>query len=214
METKKKKRDYGNKYPSVTTILGILRNIPLEYWFKVNTLEFINKESSKGKLIGTDIHDAIEYFVLTGEAKVETEYVDDVTNALKSFMLFRRECPDLVLKWAETPLTSEKYKFNGTIDCVGEGIILDWKSGNAKDEEKPSIYDSYKVQVSAYVNLYNEVNNTNIDKALIVSIAKDKIAYNIYELSKQEIDGQFNEVFLPALRILNYQRKKEPKDAL
>jgi hypothetical protein len=58
------------------------------------------------------------------------------------------------------------------------------------------------------VNLYNEIQKANIDKALIVSVAKDKIAFNTYELNKDEIENCFNEVFLPALRILNYQRRK------
>lgn len=206
------KRDYDNKYPSVTTILGVLRKIALEYWFKVNTIEYINKESGKGKQIGTDIHNAIEHYVLTGEAKIETEYPDEVTNALKSFIEFKKSRPDIQLKWAETKLTSELYKFNGTIDCVGFigdiPLILDWKTGQAKEKEFPDIYDEYKYQVSAYVKLYNEVNNTMIDKAIIVSVAKDKIAYNTYELNNQEIDDCFNEVFLSALKIVNFQRRK------
>lgn len=227
---KRAHREYQNDYPSVTTILGVLRNIPLEYWFKSNTLEYINRESGKGKKIGTDIHSAIEHFILTGELKVETEYPDEVTNALKSFALFRKEMPEISLNWSEMALTSEKYGFNGTIDCIGNiihqavgethsgirltPIIVDWKSGQAKDKDKPDIYDSYKTQVSAYVYLYNEVNNTSVDTAIIVSIAKDKVAYNTYEMSKEEIYNNFNEVFLPALKILTFQKqsKKEKKD--
>lgn len=201
-------RDYQNDYPSVTTVLGVLRNIPLEWWFKSNTLQFINRESGKGKKIGTDIHAAIEHFVLTNELKVETEYPDEVTNALKSFALFRKERSDIALKWSELALTSDKYKYNGTIDCIGENILIDWKSGNAKEREKPDIYDSYKTQVSAYVYLYNEVHNTDIDKAIIVSIAKDKTAYNTYEMEGREIQDNFYEIFVPALQILNFQRKK------
>ena len=207
------KRDYDNTYPSVTTILGVLRKIALEYWFKVNTIEFINRESGKGKKIGTDIHTAIEHYVLTGESKIETEYPDEVTNALKSFIEFRKSRPDIFLRWAETKLTSEKYQFNGTIDCVGFindiPLILDWKTGQAKEKEFPDIYDEYKYQVSAYVKLYNEVNKTMINSAIIVSVAKDKIGFNIYQITSKEIDDCFNEVFLPALKILTYQRNKE-----
>lgn len=203
------KRAYENKYPSVTQILGVLRKAGLEYWFKVNTLEFIERESSRGKEIGTQIHEVIQSYIETGEAKIDTQYAEEVTNALKSFMLFRKENPEIVLKKSEIALTSEKYKFNGTIDCVGEGILIDWKTGQAKDKEKPSIYDEYKYQVAAYVYLWNEVNNSNIEKAVIISVAKDKIAYNKEEMTKQQIGDCFNEVFLPALRILNFQKRKE-----
>ena len=210
---KKSHRAYENKYPSVTTILGVLRKVALEYWFKVNTMKFITEESSKGKQIGTDIHNAIEHFIITGEAKIETEYPDEVTNALKSFMLFRKVNPQYVLNWSEMALTSEKYKFNGTIDCIGfegeERIILDWKTATCKEKEIPEIYDEYKYQVSAYVHLYNEIQNANVEKAIIVSIAKDKIAYNTYIMDKKEIEDCFNEVFLNCLRILNYQKRRK-----
>jgi hypothetical protein len=202
------KRAYENKYPSVTTILGVLRKIALEYWFKVNTLEFINEESNKGKEIGTQIHEVIQSYIETGKAKVDTQYAVEVTTALNSFMLFRKEKPEILLRRSELPLTSEVYKFNGTIDCMGEGVLIDWKTGKCKDDEAPKIYDEYKYQVAAYVYLYNEVNKTNIDRALIVAVAKDKVAYSTYEMSKQEIDDCFNEVFLPALKILTYQKRK------
>ena len=206
----RKHRDYENSYPSVTTVLGVLRNIPLEYWFKKNTLEFCNKEASKGKAIGTDIHKSIENYILTGQATVDTEYPDEVTCALHSFIKFRKEMPDITLKWSEMALTSEEYKYNGTIDCVGNIGILDWKSGKSGEKDKPDIYDSYKIQVSAYVHLYNETHPlTFIRHALIVSIAKDKVAYNTYKMGEQEIDDCFNEVFLPALKIYNYNHKKE-----
>ena len=202
------KRAYENKYPSVTAILGVLRKLGLEYWFKVNTLAYIEEKSSKGKLIGTQIHEAIQSFIETGKARVDTEHAEEVSNALNSFMLFKKENPLIVMNRSEIALTSEKYKFNGTIDCMGDTTLTDWKTGEAKDKEKPTIYDEYKYQVAAYVYLWNEVNNANIEKAVIVALAKDKVAYNIYEMGKQEIDDCFKEVFLSCLKILNYQKNK------
>lgn len=214
-ETKKRvHRDYQNTYPSVTTVLGVLRKIALEYWFKTNTFKFITEESNKGKVVGKDIHTGVETFIQTGKMKVETEYPEEVTNALKSFALFLREHPELRLQWSEMALTSEKHKFNGTIDCVGfindKMVILDWKTATCKEKEKPDIYDEYKYQVSAYVHLFNENNPETIVKdAVIVPVAKDKISYNFFPLCEEEISDCFNEVFLPALQILNYQRSKK-----
>lgn len=207
----KNHRAYNNAYPSVTTILGVLRKVGLENWFKWNTADFCDKASAKGKIIGTQIHEAIENYILKNTVAVDTEYPAEVTNALKSFMLFRKERPDIELEWSEIMLTSEKHKFNGTMDCrakiAGIGVVLDWKTGEAKKKEKPEIYDEYKTQVAAYVSAYNEVNQTNIEQAIITSFAKDKIAYNIYEMRKEEIAGHFNEIFLPCLKIYNYQRR-------
>lgn len=200
------KRDYQNNYVPVTTALGVLRKLALEWWFKVNTLAFIEEKSKKGKEIGIQIHDVIQQHIETGKAKISTIYAEEVTIALKSFMLFKKEHPEILLRKSEIPLTSEKHKYNGTIDCMGDTFLADWKTAEAKEKDKPSIYDEYKYQVAAYVYLWNEVNNSNIDKAIIVVIAKDKIAYNLYEMGKEEIDLCFNEIFLPAVKIYYGQK--------
>lgn len=205
---KKKRRQYDNDYPSVTQVLDVLRKIGLENWFKVNTLQFIQSESAKGKLVGTQIHEAIETYLSGGEVKVETEYKEEVMNALKSFISFKKENPSILFDKSEMQLTSQTYKFNGTVDHVGGGLILDWKTATAKDKDKPDIYDEYKYQVAAYVHLYNENHGTSLNEAIIVSLAKDKVAYNMYKMNKEEIDDCFYEVFLPALRILNYKKRK------
>lgn len=205
--TAKKKRAYENDYPSVTEILGVLRKIGLEMWFKYNTAAFCDEKSRKGKEIGTQIHEAIQSFIETGSAKTETQYQEEVTNALKSFIAFRNSNPHVILKRSEIPLTSLKHCFNGTIDCLGENMLVDWKTGEAKDEAAPKIYDEYKYQVAAYVYLYNELHGTNIQKALIVAVAKDKVAFNTYEMGAEEIKQSFEQVFLPCLSICNFQKK-------
>lgn len=210
----KKHRAYENDYASVTEVLGVLRKIGLEMWFKMNTLEYCNKASGKGKVVGTDIHKAIENYILTGQATVDTQYPDEVTNALQSFIRFRKDYPHFNLKWSEQALTSEVHKFNGTIDCIAEidgmPVVLDWKSGEAKLKDSPVIYDEYKYQVSAYVCLYNELHpETFIKTAIIVSVAKDKVGYSTCQLELPEIEACFNEVFLPALRILTYQKRSK-----
>lgn len=206
-------KQYNNDYPSVTQILGVLRKIGLEMWFKWNTAKFCDEESERGKLIGTQIHEAIHSYIQNQEVKVSTAYSQEVINALKGFVEFRKDHPEFILKNAEITLTSELHKFNGTMDVMAERnnilIVGDWKTAQAKKKDKPDIYDEYKYQVAAYVKAYNEVNNANVNQAFILSLAKDKIAYNLYEMSEQEINECFTEAFLPSLKIFNYQRKEK-----
>ncbi len=206
------KREYDNDYPSVTTILGVLRKIGLENWFKYNTIQTINKESEEGKLIGTQIHEAIQQHIDKEEVKVETVYAEQIMNALNAFMQFKKENKGIKLQKAEMALTSEKYGYNGTLDCIGkigkELVLLDWKTGKAKDKDKPDIYDEYRYQVAAYFYAFNETQEGQVTKAYILALAKDKVAYNFEELPVAKIKEMFEEVFLPALKIYNYQRRK------
>lgn len=189
----------------MTQILGVLRKIGLEKWFQWNDGKWCNQESARGRKVGTQIHDAIEQYIQTGTANVDSEYADEVMNALNSFIKFRKDYPDVELKLSEVALTSEKYGFNGTIDAPNPPILVDWKTGNAKDSDLPTIYDEHKYQCSAYVYLWEEINpDKPIKEAWIVCFAKDKVAYNICIMERPEIDGCFNEVFLSALKIYNY----------
>ena len=209
----RKHRAYENDYPSVTEVLGVLRKIGLEMWYKFNTIEFINRESSKGKISGTDTHTAIETYINTGELKVETQFPEEVTNALHSFVLFRKEHPEIILKGTERAMTSERYQFNGTMDIDATinnvPVIGDWKTSTAKSKDKPEIYPEYITQVSAYRHLYSETCGIGVNFAFIVALAKDKVAYNLRYIDKEELEDNFTEVFLPALKIFQFQHRKK-----
>lgn len=202
-------RDYKKGYPSVTTILGMLRKIGLEVWFKKNTAEFCDEKSRRGREIGIQIHEAIQAHIEEGKVKIETQYADEVKTALDSFMKFKKEHPEIKLKKAEMQVVSEKYKYNGTLDCLGNDgalAVVDWKTGECKEKMEPVIYDDNIYQVTAYVHGYNEQEKKNIQKAYIVVLAKDAVAYNLREVGRIELEKAFKRVFLPALSIYNYQK--------
>ena len=205
------KRNYPkNGYPSVTTVIGQLQSYGLMEWFKRTPYNEIIEQSKRGREIGTQMHETIQLFLETGEAKIDTEYPDEITTALKSFMLFKEEHPEFQLQQSEVEMVCDKYGVNGTTDCVairdGELWIADWKSAACGEKEKPAIYDEAKIQVSAYCNMLNDLEGKEIKNALIVAIAKDKVSYNTYTLNEDEINGYFNEVFLPLVQIWRYRK--------
>lgn len=209
---KRKHREYENDFPSVTQVLDVLRKPGLEMWYRINTPQFINKAMIKGRTIGTATHTAIENFINTGTLAVDTEYPDEVTSALKSFALFRKEHPEVNLQKSETKMTSLVHGFNGTMDITGmiDAIRMagDWKTTSCKDKEKPEIYDEAKTQVSAYRAAWNELFPDKwLEKAFIVSLAKDKISYSFEIVEAEELDSRFNEIFLSALKIKTYNKK-------
>jgi ATP-dependent exoDNAse (exonuclease V) beta subunit len=188
-------------------VLGVLRKLGLEMWFKNNTAQYCDEESKKGKMIGTLCHSLIQNHIAGKPTIIETTFDEEVKNVVHSYIKFRRDYPDIKLEIAELKMTSEKYKVNGTLDCLGvmndKLVIFDWKTGKTKDGKPPEIYDEYVIQVSAYVNLYNEIYKTCVDEAVIVSLAKNEVKYNTETVNKETIDLAFNNIFLPALTIYN-----------
>lgn len=214
---KRKHRDYENEFPSVTEVLSVLRKPGLEMWYRINSPEFINKAMSAGRTIGKATHEAIENYINTGSLAVDTEYPDEVTLALQSFALFKKENPAVKLRASETKMTSIIYEFNGTMDIIGEinGVLYagDWKTTACKDKDKPEIYDEARTQVASYLAVWNELFATKLEKAFIVSLAKDKVAYNFEEIDADELANRFEGIFLPALKIKTWAKKWKERKA-
>lgn len=206
------RKGYNENLPSVTQVLDVLRKAGLEYWFKNNTPEFIKKESEKGKGIGTLIHSVIQSHIERSVFEIETEYPQEVSSALRSFFLFKKENPHLKLKRSEVSLVVKKYGYNMTLDCLAEDngqiVLLDWKTGNAKEKGCPPIHAEHLYQASAYVVGYNVSEKANIKTAHIVSLAKDKVAYGHKIIDEKDIQSCFKQVFLPCLKIWKFQHKK------
>jgi ATP-dependent exoDNAse (exonuclease V) beta subunit len=187
------KRDYNNDYASVTQIISMLTNYGLQSWFQRTPYNEIISESNKAKEIGTQIHDAIQDHINSQQVKLSTEYPQEVINIIKGFMQFKNDNPGIVFYNTETKLMSAKHRLNGTIDCIGiigdTHVLLDWKSARAGTKDVPDIYDSYLWQVSAYAVMLNEEMNIKVSKAMVVSFAKDKIAYNTIRKIDKDCNG-------------------------
>jgi hypothetical protein len=205
-----KKREYENDFPSVTTILSVLRKIGLEMWYKYNTPAFCDEQSEKGKTIGTQIHEIIQNYIDGKPTELTTEYDAEIKTAVNSFLLFQTDNPKIKLQKSEIKMTSQ-LGYNGTLDAVaeidGRLLILDWKTGKCDKKGSPTIYEEYLPQVAAYVKAYNEMQGTDIDEAMIIVFAKDKPAYTTLTLKAADIDLAFNNIFLPALKIYNAQKE-------
>ena len=207
-----------NDYPHVTKVLGVLRKEALEFWFKFHDAKFCDAESRRGLEVGKVIHLAIQNHIEKNDVKFDTEYPEEVTNCLKSFFQFKKDHPELTLRKAEVDVVSEKHKFCGRLDCLAkeknEIILFDWKNGKCgvgkkNEKEIPPVYPEHEYQVAAYVAAYNEQTRSNIRQARVLVLAKDKVAYNLMPIFETALQERFEQVFLPALKIYNYQQKEK-----
>jgi hypothetical protein len=217
-EQSDKKRNYKNDYPSVTEILSMLRKVGLEMWYKYNDAKVCDEKSKKGKEIGTQIHDLIQSYIQGKEPRIETVHDKEVSVALESFFAFRRDNPTLTFIDAEKAITNDTSRFNGTIDCIcldnGKTGIIDWKTGECKEKDFPSIYPEYLLQLAAYTFLYETDQQRKIDFACLVVLSKDKPTYLCVDIGMELLYSWMCEIFFPLktvythLQSLNDDMKK------
>ena len=204
------RRDYDNEYVSMTQALGVLNKPALMIWYKINTAKFCDEESKKGRELGTILHAAFQSHIELQEVKIKTEYPEEITNALKSFMLFKKEHPEIKLKKAEISMTSETYKVNGMLDCLGEEneelVIVDWKNSKIGKKEKPVVYPEYLFQAAGYSMMYEDVFKIRINSAYVVVFAKDAVAYSVQKMERNEMVAHFENIILPCIKIYYYQK--------
>jgi hypothetical protein len=213
----KKENRYDNDFLSVTEVLSNIRKIGLEMWFKMHTKEECDRLSEAAKEIGTQVHFLIQHFISGATTVAKAEYPVEVANAIKSFLLFKADHPELELKIVERKVTSSALELNGTIDCIAEtdeGLaILDWKTGECKNKDVPEIYFEYLLQVAAYWLLAAREDVKweklpDIKGAMVVVFAKDKIAYNIQKIPNHLIT-KFADVFYNILQYAIAKRNLE-----
>jgi hypothetical protein len=185
--------------------------------------------SKKARDIGSQIHSLIESYIKGKEGHVKTKYQNEVNTGLKSFLKFRTDNPHIKLQWAEQPVKDIVLKINGTIDCIGvvddKLVIIDWKTSECKEKEKPEIYFEYILQVAQYYALWNygglwdRPDMHTVHSAYIVVLAKDKVCYTLKKLNK-EILNKASDIFECLIKYFHQRKalekelKKEEKETI
>jgi hypothetical protein len=189
----------GNNYPGVGSILketmSAANKRSLDNWRKRVGKDEAEKISSEARTNGTNWHNFLDLFVqkkysdaqnlLAGDANLRAIYVSS-----RNFLLQFAKVTDQVL--TEKPIYSETYGYAGTFDCVAiannEKILLDWKT--SRKQKKEQYVSDYYLQVAAYCNAVEEMEQEKLDRATIVVFYNFKQT-DIFKLSREDLDFQF-----------------------
>lgn len=187
----------GKKYSRVTRINSVIDKPELRAWYAKTGAAKAKEVLMKRAGFGSTLHKLIEV-TLKGE---------ELSDNYDSFLL---DSMDIFNKWAdknelmpqslEQHLWSEKHKYAGTCDyigiCNGKLMILDWKTSKG-------IYDEYWLQMSAYVQAFEELTGIKIDSVGILQIRDGE--YRFQEKTYDEIMTKYFPVFLAAQTIYNWK---------
>ena len=143
----------GNKYPSITTVLGVLSRAGIAAWRARVGDEEANKISHRASTRGTAVHDIVEKYLDNEELP---EVLPHITASLSNLKPSLSRIGRIFAQ--ESPLYSKHLGVAGRVDCVGEydGVpsIIDFKT--SKKIKKKEWITSYFMQAAAYAIMWEE----------------------------------------------------------
>jgi len=159
----------GNKYPSVTTVTGLLKKQSIMAWRKRVGEEEANRISSTAARRGTRIHSLAEKYLLN--ETVNPDMFDiEMWNKFKPILHNINNIYAL-----EQSLFSDHLEVAGTVDCIaeynGKMSVIDFKTSK-RIKEKDNIHD-YFMQCSAYAVAFEEMTKIPVPQ-IVILIAVDE----------------------------------------
>lgn len=166
----------GQRYPSVTTFLSAVSdNSGIEAWKAKVGEEVANKKSRQAINRGSQLHEALELYLLEGKRKKL------FPNILSLFFQCKERLDRNLseIHGIELPLFSDQLKLAGRADCIGvwndEPSIIDFKTSTTYKREE--YLENYFLQGTAYAMMCNELYETNIRNiVLLIAIENSSFA--------------------------------------
>jgi len=163
----------GNKYPSVTTVIGAMKKKSILEWRKRVGEKEANRISSRAALRGTNFHLMNEDYL--NNIFNEEKYKDKVLplymfKCIKPFLDKINNIHTL-----EGALYSDKLKLAGRVDCIAEYenelAIIDFKTST--EPKKREWIDNYIAQECAYAMMYYERTGVKVKKLVTLIACED-----------------------------------------
>jgi len=169
----------GNKYPSVTTMLGAKPKPHLDHWRKMLGDDKAAKETRRCSDRGNAVHEMAE------------KYLNNVQRCTKGYHPMLNKIDNI--RAQEVQLYSDELKLAGTVDCIAEfrGIlsIIDFKT-STNNKTHDMIHDYFK-QCAAYALAWYEMTGELIEDIVIMISVENGLVPAVF---KEKM-----ETWLPAL---------------
>lgn len=167
----------GNKYPSITTVLGDAEKPWLQDWRNSLGHEKADKETKRAGDRGEAIHKLIEVYLDNKlDSNFTRPYKPEYINGFNQVKLVLNKIDNIRIQ--EAALYSDVLKIAGRVDCIGEyeGVlsIVDFKtSTNTKDM---TMIEDYYLQCAGYALMWEEQTGESIeDIAIIMRVEKGMV---------------------------------------
>jgi genome maintenance exonuclease 1 len=163
----------GKSYPSVTSVLSLLKKESLQEWRNNVGESVANWEMGRASRRGKAMHTLVEQYM-----KNQTPSIRDVL-PLGLFKLIKPYVDKIDnVRLLEAIMYSKKLTLAGQVDCVadynGKLSVIDFKSANKEREE--GWIENYFLQTTAYAMMYEELFNQKIEQIVVLLACEDGVA--------------------------------------
>jgi len=176
----------GDKFPSVTTVVGAQKKEAILEWRRRVGEEEANRVSRRATSRGTNVHTLCERYL-------NNEPLGNIMpDALEMFTSIKPLLNRINnIHYQEVALWSKRMQLAGRVDCIGEfdGVLssIDFKTSK-KIKSIEDIQD-YFWQTAAYALMYEELVGIPIDQLVVIMAVENEQPLLFIQNTKDHIDG-------------------------
>ena len=180
----------GEKYPSVTTLLGWSTRKSIYQWRQRVGEQKANRISGQSSARGTRYHNIVEKYLRNEDVSFSSPLDKDLFNSTKN-LLSRINNINLL----EKTLYSDHLKSAGRVDCIGEFdnklSVIDFKTSSKPKTE--NYITNYFMQGSAYAVMFEERTGIPISNIVIIMAVEGNEA-QLFQTKRDNYIEQFKEL--------------------
>ena len=164
----------GEKYPSVTSVTGLLNRDGIKKWRKRVGEKTANKISTQAARHGTSAHQLFEDYI-KGD-NFEEKFKGAMPTTQQAFISLEKQLNQIgVVHGLESPLYSHKLQLAGRVDCIAEWdgklSVIDFKTSAKPKQEK--WIQNYFIQETAYAKMFEELTGKTIESIVTLIAVSD-----------------------------------------
>ena len=164
----------GEKYPSVTSVTGLLNRDGIKQWRKRVGEETANKISTQAARHGTSAHQLFEDYIKNDN--FEEKFKGAMPTTQQAFISLEKQLNQIgVVHGLESPLYSHKLQLAGRVDCIAEWdgklSVIDFKTSAKPKQEK--WIQNYFIQETAYAKMFEELTGKTIESIVTLIAVSD-----------------------------------------
>ena len=186
----------GEKYPSVTSVTGLLSRDGIKKWRKRVGAETANKISTQAARHGTSAHQLFEDYIKNDN--FEEKFKGAMPTTQQAFISLEKELNQIGTVHAlEAPLYSHELQLAGRVDCIAEYFgneisIIDFKTSRNPKERK--WIQNYFIQETAYAKMFEELTGKKVHSLITMIAVSDGSSQLFIEQPNSDYVDQLQEL--------------------